>query len=165
VPTTKEDLLDQLEDEIPHLRRYARSLTHETERADDLVQDCLERAIQRFHQFQPGTDLRCWLFTILKHGFIDRQRTKARRGVHIPLEDWSSSASHKAEQPDQLEVKDVLEALDHLRREERDVIDFVVFKGMRYRDVSEKLDVAVGTIKSRLARARHSLAELTVHAA
>jgi RNA polymerase sigma-70 factor (ECF subfamily) len=158
-------LLDQLEDEIPHLRRYARSLCHDPERADDLVQDCLERAISRANQFQPGTDLRRWLFTILKHGFIDIRRANARRGIHVPLEDWSSSASHKPEQPSHLEARDVLEAIDHLRREERDVIDFVVFKGMRYRDVSSKLHVAVGTIKSRLARARHSLAEITHHAA
>jgi len=165
VPKKNITLLDQLEDEIPHLRRYARSLCHDPERADDLVQDCLERAISRIEQFQPGTDLRCWLFTILKHGFIDTQRTKARRGVHVPLEDWSSSASHKPEQPSHLEARNVLEAIEHLRREERDVIDFVVFKGMRYRDVSRRLHVAVGTIKSRLARARHSLADITGHAA
>ena len=158
-------LLDQLESEIADLRRYARSLCHDTDRADDLVQDCLERAISHLDQFRPGTNLRSWLFTILKHGFIDNQRTKVRRGVHVPLEDWSSSACHEAEQPVQLEVRDVLDAIDGLRTEERQVIDFVIFKGMRYREASKKLDVAVGTIKSRLARARSSLTDITGYAA
>ena len=165
MPTEHSAILDQLEGEIPHLRRFARSLTHDVERADDLVQDCLERAIERIDQFHPGTDLRCWLFTIIKHNFIDKQRAKARRGIQVPLEDWSGSASHRPEQPDKLEVKAVLTAIDHLRREERDIIDSVVFKGMRYRDVSEQLHVAIGTVKSRLARARHSLSDITGHAA
>lgn len=165
MPIHSQALLDRLEDEMPHLRRFARSLTHETERADDLVQDCLERAIERLDQFRPGTDLRSWLFTILKNSFIDKQRARARRGIQVSLEDWSSAAGHKPEQPSRLEFDAVLDAMEGLRREERDVIDYVVFEGLRYREVSERLHVAIGTVKSRLARARHSLADMTGHAA
>ncbi len=165
MPSKTSAFSDRLEDEIPHLRRYARSLCHDVERADDLVQDCLEKAIARGDQFQPGTSLRSWLFTILKHGFIDGKRSTSRRGVHVPLEAWSATAAHKPEQPGRIEFQEVLHAIDGLRPEERDVIDFVVFRGMRYREASKRLHVAIGTIKSRLARARHSLADVTGHAA
>jgi RNA polymerase sigma-70 factor (ECF subfamily) len=165
LPSNSQALLDRLKDEIPHLRRFARSLTHEADRAEDLVQDCLERAIEKMDQFHPGTDLRSWLFAILKNSFIDKKRALARRGIQVSLEDWSSAASHRPEQPDRLEFRAVLDAMDALRREERDVIDYVVFEGLRYREVSDRLHVAIGTVKSRLARARHSLADLTGHAA
>ena len=77
------DFAQLLEEQIPRLRRYARALTHDVERADDLVQSCLERAITKQHLWQPGTDLRAWLFTILHNQHVNEVRHSVREGVSI----------------------------------------------------------------------------------
>ena len=93
-----------IEAEIPYLRRYARALTGGAEAADDLVQDSLERAIARFDQFRPGTNLRAWLFTIVHNMRCDQHRRLVRRPIEIPIDDAPQQASTRANQADALHL-------------------------------------------------------------
>lgn len=149
--------LRHLEGEIPHLRRYAHSLTHHPDQADDLVQDCLEKAVTHIDKFSAGTDLRCWLFTIMRHSHIDRLRKQQRRGPHVVFEDWLHETWRPPEQEHYLRIQDVVAAMDKLRPCDQEVIRLVVAEGMLYKEVAARLGVAVGTVKSRLSRARHTL--------
>jgi len=150
-------ILDQMEQQIPHLRRYARALTRDPDAADDLVQDALERAISRLDRFREGTDLRSWMFTIMHNLYVDHCRRRQRRGVQVPLEEWTPRAHQAASQPDAVALGDLSDNLERLRASERDVIRLVGLEGMKYEDVARSLGVKVGTVKSRLFRARESL--------
>ncbi len=153
----KRRILDCLEQEIPHLRRYARALTRDPESADDLVQDALERAISRLDRFEPGTDLRSWMFTIMHNLFIDQCRRARRRGTTVPVEEWMDNAHSGPTQMAALEVRDLADHLDRLSEHERRVVELVAIDGKKYEEAAEELGVAVGTIKSRLFRARENL--------
>src|SRR5271168_3808132 len=91
------DLAHLLEDEIPRLRRYARALTRDASRADDLVQSCLVRAIAKQHLWQEGTDLRAWLFTILHNHNVNDVRRSAREGTAIPVEEVAGALVNAGE--------------------------------------------------------------------
>lgn len=143
--------------EIPHLRRYAGALTRDRAEMEDLVQDCLERALMRGHQFRPGTDLRRWLFTILRNLHIDRRRSQARRGPHLPLEDWSGATGGAAGQYHALRLGEVTRRLHRLRACDRRIILLSVVDGLDHAAIARRMGVATGTIKSRLSRARRAL--------
>ncbi|RMF14025.1 MAG: RNA polymerase sigma factor [Alphaproteobacteria bacterium] len=142
---------------MPHLRRYARALTRDPESADDLVQDALERAISRLEKFEPGTDLRSWMFTIMHNIFIDHCRRAKRQGASVPIEEWMKNAHAGPTQITALEVRDLADHLDRLSEHERRVVELVAIDGKKYEEAAEELGVAVGTIKSRLFRARENL--------
>lgn len=146
-----------IEVEIPYLRRYARALTGGQDAADDLVQDALERAIGRFDQFQPGTNLRAWLFTILHNMRCDHHRRVVRRPLEIPIEDAPHQASTRASQTDGLHLDDFKRAFDRLSEPHREVLALVGLEGMDYQRAAAILGVEVGTVKSRVFRARESL--------
>lgn len=150
-------LLDSMESQVPHLRRYARVLTRDPEEADDLVQDTLERAISRLEKFREGTNLRSWMFTIMHNVHIDGRRRAQRRGPHVPIEDWTPDSHHPAPQPWHVELGRLNANFDRLRANERDVIRLVGLEGLKYEEAAEELGVRVGTIKSRLFRARENL--------
>jgi len=150
-------LLDSMESQIPHLRRYARALARDTEAADDLVQDTLERAISRLEKFRDGTDLRSWLFTIMHNMHIDRYRRNRRRGTHIPIEDWTPESHQPASQPWHVELERLNANFDRLRDGEREVVRLVGLHGLKYEEAADELGIKVGTVKSRLFRARESL--------
>ncbi|GAB4155937.1 MAG: hypothetical protein Tsb0016_27610 [Sphingomonadales bacterium] len=149
--------LDCLSEEMPHLRRYARSLVRQPDLADDLVQDCLEKAVTHIDKFTVGTDLRCWLFTIMRNSHIDAMRKQQRRGPHVEIEEWYRETWRPPEQEHYLRVQDVVAAMEKLRPCDQEVVRLVVAEGMLYKDVARRLGVAVGTVKSRLSRARHVL--------
>jgi RNA polymerase sigma-70 factor (ECF subfamily) len=146
-----------IEAEIPYLRRYARALVGGQDAADDLVQDALERAIQRFGQFQAGTNLRAWLFTILHNMRCDQYRRVVRRPVEIPIEDAPQQASTRASQSDGLHLEDFKRAFERLSEPHREVLVLVGLEGMDYQYAAAILGVEVGTVKSRVFRARESL--------
>jgi RNA polymerase sigma-70 factor (ECF subfamily) len=146
-----------IEAEIPYLRRYARVLAGRPDAADDLVQDGLERAIRRFGQFREGTNLRAWLFTILHNIRCDQYRRAVRRGPEVPLEHAPMQMSERANQADALHLRDFRRAFDQLSEPHRQVLALVGIEGMSYDQVAEILDVEVGTVKSRVFRARESL--------
>jgi len=150
-----------IEEHIPALRRYARALVRDSDRADDLVQDCLERGISRFGQFQPGTNLRTWLFTILHNLHCDNMRRQNRRGVHVSFDDWMETAQTTiqtgAEQPRAMHLRDFRRTFGGLQEKDQQILLLIGVEGFTYEEAAQVLDVAVGTVKSRLFRARDRL--------
>ena len=149
-----------IEAEIPRLRRYARALCRDVAAADDLVQDCLTRALAKLHLWQEGTDLRAWLFTILHNQHVNRIRRAVREGAAVELSESEPLLTQAPRQDRRLELRDLDSALAQLPDEQRSVILLVGLEGMRYEDVAEVLDVPVGTVRSRLSRGRDALRRL-----
>jgi RNA polymerase sigma-70 factor (ECF subfamily) len=149
-----------LENEIPRLRRYARALTRDAARADDLVQSCLVRALAKSHLWQPGTDLRAWLFTILHNQHVNDVRRAVREGINVPVEDVAPVLTVPSTQGSSLQLRDLDRALARLPEEQRQVLLLVGLEGMRYEEVAMVLDVPVGTVRSRLSRGRDMLRQL-----
>lgn len=149
----------EIANELPHLRRYARSLTMDRDDGDDLMQTAVERALARQHQFQEGTNLRRWLFTIVRNAHIDAKRKEARQGPHVPVEDWFHEMHTAPTQEKHIQVNDVADQIDDLRSEEKTVMEMSVVRGMRHKQIARELGVAVGTVKSRLSRARQNLVD------
>lgn len=143
---------------IPHLRRYAHALMGgDTLAADDLVQDCLERALSRFHLWRKDSDLRAWLFTIMHNLYVNylRKRSNKPRFVEMEIEGNVKQIQSSAEQ--ELEVRDVQRAIDMLTPEHREVLLLVTLEGLQYQEVASILGVPEGTVMSKLSRARSKL--------
>ena len=152
--------MDQLlEAEIPALRRYALSLCREPSEADDLVQDCLEKAISRWSSRRQEASLRAWLLTIMRNLFISGRRQRARRGWHGSL-DEAEHAGVEATQEGGLQMRDIAAALAALPREQREVILLVTVEDLSYDETAQVLGVPIGTVMSRLSRARERLRRL-----
>jgi len=134
---------------IPALRRYARALTRDAETADDLVQDTLVRALRSEHLFHGG-DIRSWLYTILTNLNRNRLRSLARRPALMPIEDSDAPDSSGPEAGG----RDIERALAALVEDQRVALLLVVLEGLSYREVAEVQGVPIGTVMSRLARAR-----------
>ena len=150
--------------ELPRLRRYARALHHAPGATDDLVQDCVERALSRQHLFRPGTNLRAWLFTILHNLHINTVRGQSRTAERIVASTNGEIGIDGVTEPSQghaLELRDLSRALDALTEEQRQVILLIGLGDMSYRDASEILGVPIGKVMSRLSRGRDRLRTLT----
>ena len=147
-----QSLHDQIAACMPGLRRYARGLTGDRDAADDLVQDALERAWARIGLWQRRGDLRAWLFSILHNAFIDRMRS-ARATPEEPMHD-ATDAPVRGTQADMLEVRDLGRALMRLAPEQRQVLLLVAVEQMSYEDVAKAIAAPIGTVMSRLSRAR-----------
>ena len=124
-----------LQNEIPRLRRYARALTRDATRADDLVQSCLVRALAKSHLWQPGTDLRAWLFTILHNQHVNDVRRAVREGINVPVEDVAPVLTVPSTQGASLQLRDLDRAMARLPEEQRQVLLLVGLEGMRYEEV------------------------------
>jgi RNA polymerase sigma factor (sigma-70 family) len=143
---------------IPALRRYARALTRDRATADDLVQDCLERAIARWRQRRADGDVRSWLFAILHNLAMSHLRQRAQRGWHGALEDADEPATARpATQEDALQYRDLLRGIEALPEAQRSVLLLVSVEDLSYAEAARVLDVPVGTVMSRLSRARERL--------
>jgi len=142
---------------IPRLRRYARALIGERGAADDLVQDTLERALSKFHLWRRGSDLRAWLFTIMHNVHVNQVRS--RREI-TPLDDEVLEQPVRATQDTALEARDLERALRLLSVEQREVLLLVVLEEMTYEEVATTLGIPIGTVMSRLSRAREKLRRL-----
>jgi RNA polymerase sigma-70 factor (ECF subfamily) len=151
------DFARLLEAEIPRLRRYARALTRDVTRADDLVQSCLARAVAKQHLWQPGTDLRAWLFTLLHNQHVNDVRRSVREGNNVSIEDAAPVLTIRANAIDALQLRDLERAIGKLAPEQRQVILLVGLEGMRYDEVASILDIPIGTVRSRLSRGREQL--------
>jgi RNA polymerase sigma-70 factor, ECF subfamily len=154
---------DELMEHIPRLRRYARALIHNRELADDLVQDTLERALGRLHQFEAGTDLRAWLFTVMHNVFASQTRRAAWRAHHVEADEQQLGQAEFAVPGGQLrslEMRDLDYALQRLPAEQREVILLIGLEEMSYADVALTLGVPIGTVMSRLSRGRERLRNL-----
>jgi RNA polymerase sigma-70 factor (ECF subfamily) len=162
-PHGRSSLHREMTEQIPRLRRYARALTRSTREVDDLiddlVQDCLARALSRLDLWQPGTDLRAWLFAILHNQYVNYVRRSVRERA---VRDFckisprlASGASHH------LELRDLGRAMGHLSHDQREAILMLALDGVKYREAAKVLKVPIGTIRSRVSRGREILRELT----
>ncbi len=155
-----DDLLSEVEPMIPALRRYARGLLHDAGAADDLVQDCLERVIAHWHR-RRNDDPRTWVFTILHNLAVNRLRQKARRGEHLSFDDINDSVlALKPPQEEVLAQRDVLAAVKLLPEEQRSVLLLVSVEDLSYAQVANVLSIPIGTVMSRLSRARERLRQI-----
>lgn len=145
-----------LEPLIPALRRYAYSLVRDSAAADDLVQDTLERALSRWFLRRTDGDLRAWLFTILRNLYISTYRRRKRQGAEIALDD-AAPIGIAPRQEAGLEVQDVLAALDRLPEEQKSLLLLVGVEDLSYSDAASVLGLPMGTVMSRLSRARQRL--------
>lgn len=144
---------------LPRLRRFARSITFHREDADDVVQIAVERALTRSAQWEPGTRLDSWMFRIVKNAWIDEVRARARRDqLFAPEEEGEHVGDDRAEAQQQRMA--IEQALRRLSEEHRMVIGLVLVDGMPYKEAAEVLDIPMGTLTSRLARAREALQAL-----
>jgi RNA polymerase sigma-70 factor (ECF subfamily) len=157
--TPQKSVQDVMLAAIPNLRAFAMSLSGNADRADDLVQETVMRAMASIGSFTPGTNMAAWLFTILRNLFRSQYR-KRRREVEDP--DGSYSLKMPPEQFGRLEFKELVEALAKLPDVQREALLLVAASGFSYDEAAAICDVAVGTIKSRVSRARQLLAELLV---
>jgi RNA polymerase sigma-70 factor (ECF subfamily) len=154
------DFTELLEAEIPKLRRYARALTRDAARADDLVQNSLVRAIAKQQLWQPGTDLRAWLFTILHHQNVNDVRGSSRGRDGVPVEKVAPSLAAVSDPTAALQIRDLERAMAALPEGQRRVILLVGLEGMSYEEVATILRIPIGTVRSRLSRGRETLRSL-----
>ena len=153
------DPRDELPDHLPALRAFAISLTRNMASADDLVQDTIVKAWTNFDKFTLGTNLRAWLFTILRNTFYSDKR-KHRREVADPEGVYAGSLFVKPDHDGRMALTEFRAAFDKLTPEHREVLILVGASGFSYEDAAGMMGVAVGTVKSRANRARARLAEM-----
>lgn len=155
------DLMAILEPLIPGLRRYARGIARDATLADDLVQDCLERAIARWHQRLPDRSTKAWLYAILHNLAVDRGRVMARQGRSVAIDETTQAAfATPAAQDQALRTGDILAAIALLPDEQRAVLILIGVEELSYADAADVVGVPIGTIMSRLSRGRDRLREL-----
>ena len=144
---------------VPNLRAFARSLTRDAVSADDLVQDTLVKAITNKEKFAEGTNLRAWLFTIMRNTFYNN-RAKASREAEDPEGDLTAQLSVKPDHDGRLQYAEFQAAFAKLSDERREALTLVGALGLSYEEAAETCGVAIGTMKSRVGRARKELAVL-----
>jgi RNA polymerase sigma-70 factor, ECF subfamily len=151
------DFARQLGEKMGDLRRYARRLTGNAVDAEDLVQDCLLRALTNWHRFEPGTNLRAWLFTVMRNLHINSFR-RPQKELPLPPDELALvSPERPANQEAAVELSDFLRAFDRLSPARQKTVLMVGWDGMSYDEVALRLDVPTGTVRSRLSRARQEL--------
>jgi RNA polymerase sigma-70 factor (ECF subfamily) len=150
------DVREQIAALLPRLRRFARVLARTREDGDDLVQAAIEKALGRTDQWTPGTRLDSWMFRIMQTTWIDEVRARQRRGeTFAPQEDAEGVGVSSANA--QIDAIAVRKAVARLSDEHRAVVGLVLVEGLSYQEAAETLGIPVGTVTSRLARARESL--------
>jgi RNA polymerase sigma-70 factor (ECF subfamily) len=149
-----------VEEQIPRLRRYARALTRNRDQADDLVQDTLSRALLKEQFWQTGTNLRAWLFTMMHNQHVNNVLRDARESAMVDIEHMSTTLTATTDPSASRKMIELDRALAQLCLEQRQVILLVGLEGLSYQETAEILRVPVGTVRSRLSRARDALREL-----
>jgi RNA polymerase sigma-70 factor, ECF subfamily len=147
---------------IPRLRRFARVLTGNLADADDVVQACLEKAMLNLDQWQPGTRLDAWVFRIARNSWIDDRRRAHNRMGHDDIGEMIDLAGEDgvAVAEASAEARMVRAAVDRLPPEQRDVVALVMLEEFSYRDAADALGLPIGTVMSRLSRAKAALAKI-----
>ena len=154
-----ETLRRELVDLLPRLRRFGRTLARQREDADDLVQIALERALTRAEQWQPGTRLDSWMFRIMQNAWIDEVRARARHSLtFVPEEEGEHVGVSTTDA--QIDAIAVRKAVAQLGEDQRSVVGLVLVEGLPYKEAAEVLGIPIGTLTSRLARAREALQAL-----
>jgi RNA polymerase sigma-70 factor (ECF subfamily) len=154
---------------IPRLRRYARVLTGDATRADDLVQDTLARAWEKRRLWQAGTDLRAWLFTVMHNVHVNQLALLRRDSANVSLDaDTTGMAWQlpvRGNQLDRVELLEVVAQMGRLPPDQREVLLLAAVEEMRYEEIAAVLAVPIGTVMSRLSRAREKLRRLVAEPA
>jgi RNA polymerase sigma-70 factor (ECF subfamily) len=152
---------------IPRLRRYARVLTGEATRADDLVQETLARAWEKRRLWAAGTDLRAWLFTIMHNVFVNQRATARRDSQSVSLDDDDNGVARELSvRPNQqlrVEIIEIARELARLPSEQREVLVLAAVEELRYEEIATVLSIPIGTVMSRLSRAREKLRRAMDH--
>ena len=152
------DISSKIAAEVPYLRRFARALLGDAASADDLVQDTIERALSRLHLFDETRNLRTWLYTILRNIFLNNIRQKDRRGLHMNIEEVSeSNLLQSPGQSSHMAVRDITAAIQQLPSEQKEVLILVAIEEMTYEETANIIGTPIGTVMSRLSRARNRL--------
>ena len=151
------DFHRRLEEQIPRLRRYARALTRDASRADDLVQDTLLRALAKQHLWQEGTNLRAWLFTLMHNQHVNDVRRSNRDGGNIDVTEMASVLVANTDPTASRQLRELERGLALLPFEQREAILLVGLEGMRYDEAAAVAGVPIGTVRSRLSRGREAL--------
>lgn len=154
-------VLEDIEASIPALRRYARALMRDRDRADDLVQDCLERAVAKRHLWRGDGPVQAWLFRILINRYRDLQRQSPGPGHLVAIEDLMVEPSQGGSQEASLALREVKDAIARLPGDQREALLIVALEGKTFDQAAGLLDIPKGTLMSRLARARATLRVLT----
>ena len=148
-----QDLIAQL----PALRRYTIALTGSVSVAEDIVQDCIERALRQSHQLRDRDRLGAWLRSIAYNLYIDERRRSRTRGVEEDVADRADDLALSTNPTDHAQASAFLRAMSSLTPEHRQILLLVGLDGMNYREIANALDIPLGTVMSRLARARERL--------
>ena len=156
---SSQNVREQLAALLPRLRRFGRTLARHREDADDLVQIALERALTRTDQWQPGTRLDSWMFRIMQNAWIDETRARERRGQTFVAEEEGEHVGVSTTDV-QIDAIAVRKAVAQLNDDQRAVVGLVLVEGLPYKEAAEVLGVPIGTLTSRLARARETLQTL-----
>jgi RNA polymerase sigma-70 factor, ECF subfamily len=154
------DFHRQIEEQIPRLRRYARALTRNPDRADDLLQDTLVRALDKQHLWQPGTNLRAWLFTLMHNQNINAIRRNEPLKSSVDIDDTAIALTAVSDTQAASKLAELDRALGQLPQNQRAVILLIGLEGMSYEEAAAVLQIAIGTIRSRLSRGREALRRL-----
>jgi RNA polymerase sigma factor (sigma-70 family) len=153
---TSQKVHDEIVSLLPRLRRFARNLTRSPHDADDVVQIALERAITRLDQWHSDARLDSWLFKIIRNAWIDEVRARGRRDkVFLAAEEGENVGTDSI--ASETEIMSVQAAIGRLSEEQREVVSLVLIEGLPYKEAAQVLDVPIGTLTSRLARAREAL--------
>ncbi len=144
---------------LPRLRRFAHTLSRNSADADDLTQTCVERALRSRAQWQPGTRLDSWLYRIMRNLWIDTVRARGRKERHEAPEEEAQNIGEdpRGAMDSSLELKRAMNAMERLSDEQREVVALILVEGFGYREVSQMLDLPIGTVSSRLVRGRTAL--------
>ncbi|MGL6208557.1 MAG: RNA polymerase sigma factor [Paracoccaceae bacterium] len=144
---------------IPKLRRFARSLVGNVQDADDLVQAACEKALRNSAQFLPGTRMDSWMYRIVQNLWLDDKRRNRTRGTTVDPDDAYLSDEGKAAQlpEDRMMLAQVRAAMATLPEGQREVLSLIAIEGLSYKETAEVLDLPLGTVMSRLSRARDAL--------
>ena len=158
------DLQQKVVEYIPRLRRYARALLgSDVLAADDLVQECLERALSKLNYWRSGTDLRAWLFTIMHNLYVNQIKRSINGPQFVDLGDEDPPTSSPARAEDSRLIQELEKALVALSPDQREILLLVGLEGLSYQEVASILGIPEGTVMSRLSRARKELRKILVH--
>ena len=146
--------------EIPHLHRYALALLRNTDAADDLVQDCLERALRKRQLWRRQGSMRSWLFRMLYNVFLNTRHTRRRDRLAVPLEAIKPTMTESPRQEQYVEYRAIAQALDQLPEQQYTAIMLIALEGCAYDEAAWMLGIPVGTLRSRLSRGRETLRTL-----
>lgn len=155
-------LRDQLIGLLPRLRRFAYSLTRDSDACNDLVQETCARALAKAELWQEGTRLDSWLFRIAQNLWLDGRRARSARGDHVDVDEIPALAGSDGRKvtESRLTLEEVARGIAHLKPEQRIIIGLVCVDGMSYKEAAEVLELPIGTVMSRLSRARLELHEI-----